>query len=255
MRSPNASYWRDASTKPSPLPAASAAAWAAAAGARGPWTWSVSSASRAAVVWSPNCVAVCRSMTSQAGRPSSDSFAAASRTIEIACDVAPSAAHVHASAMNRSMSHTPASASCAAPLNGRELASRVDCSAGHTGHGRQPRAREGLRHPPAAAAFQMCDRFLQRTLRRNEIAAAHRRQAGEKAMPRLLKRNVDRVAPNARDQCVQGCQRTARAGTRYLAPPPAAGADARLRRTSRQVGSRRSPLIRSRRCVQGRPAR
>jgi hypothetical protein len=53
----------------------------------------------------------------------------------------------------------------------------------------------------------MGERFLQRTLRHSEITSAHRRHAGEKAMPRLLKGNVDRVAPNARDHCIRGCQR------------------------------------------------
>ena len=111
MRSPNASYWSDASTKPAPSPAASAAAWAAAGAARGPWIWAASSASRGAVVRSPNCVAVCRSRTSQAGRPNRRSRSAASRMIEIACDTAPSAAHTQASARDFSESHPRASGS------------------------------------------------------------------------------------------------------------------------------------------------
>jgi hypothetical protein len=72
--------------------------------------------------------------------------------------------------MDFSESHSHASVGIP-PLNGVELASRVDGSASHTGYGRQPRPREALHHP-AAAAFQMPQRFLQRTLRRSEIASA-----------------------------------------------------------------------------------
>ena len=83
-------------------PSCKAAAKRAAKPTRGPSTIASSSRSLGALVRSPNCVAVCRQITSAANCPLAEAFMAADNRMVIASLTAPWLAATHARATLRS---------------------------------------------------------------------------------------------------------------------------------------------------------